>query len=75
MITVKCQYTGIEFEARSKRSKNHPVVSALLSEANKNRSYKRLRMHLRKVWSLDSRRLSNLRNSPALQCAPAVKNM
>lgn len=35
MITVTCQYTGIEFEARSKRSKNHPLVSQFLNDANK----------------------------------------
>lgn len=30
MITVTCQHTGVQFEARSKASKNHPqVVSAL----------------------------------------------
>jgi len=30
MVTVVCQRTGIEFDARSKASKNHPrVVSAL----------------------------------------------
>ena len=34
MITIKCQYTGIEFEAESKRSKNHPAVTAFLNEAN-----------------------------------------
>jgi len=39
MVKVICQHTGIEFEARSKRSKNHPRISALLSEANKNRAY------------------------------------
>ena len=35
MITVTCQYTGIEFQAESKRSKNHPAVSAFLNEAAK----------------------------------------
>ena len=34
MVTVKCQYTGIEFEAATKRTKNHPLVSAFLNEAN-----------------------------------------
>lgn len=34
MITIKCQYTGIEFEAESKRSKNHPQVMAFLNAAN-----------------------------------------
>lgn len=33
-VTVTCQYTGIEFEAASKRSKNHPAVSRLLTEAS-----------------------------------------
>ena len=36
-VTVTCQYTGIEFEASSKRSKNHPLVAALLNEASKDR--------------------------------------
>jgi len=35
MNTIKCQYTGIEFEAESKRSKNHPLVSAWLNEVAK----------------------------------------
>lgn len=34
MITIKCQYTGIEFEAESKRMKNHPAVTRFLNEAN-----------------------------------------
>jgi hypothetical protein len=34
MITIKCQYTGIEFEAESKRTKNHPAVTAFLNDAN-----------------------------------------
>lgn len=34
MLTT-CQYTGIEFEAASKRQKNHPRVSALLNDAAK----------------------------------------
>lgn len=36
-ITVTCQYTGIEFEASSKRSKNHPAVAKFLDEASKDR--------------------------------------
>ena len=35
MYTVTCQYTGIEFEAESKRTKNHPQVSAWLNEVAK----------------------------------------
>lgn len=34
MIT-KCDKTGIEFDADSKRQKNHPLVSGFLDEANK----------------------------------------
>jgi hypothetical protein len=33
-MKVKCQYTGFEFEADSKRSKNHPLVSKFLNQAN-----------------------------------------
>ena len=39
MVTVKCQYTNIEFEAASKRAKNHPSVSAMLAKANKEGTY------------------------------------
>lgn len=34
MPTITCQYTGIQFEAPSARSKNHPAVSRLLTEAS-----------------------------------------
>ena len=37
MTTITCQYTGIQFEAESRRTKNHPMVSALLTEAAKDR--------------------------------------
>lgn len=33
-MIIKCQYTGIEFEAESKRNKNHPTVTRFLNEAN-----------------------------------------
>lgn len=36
-ITVSCQYTGIEFEAASARSKNHPKIARFLEEASKDR--------------------------------------
>lgn len=36
-VTVKCQYTGIEFESASNRSKNHPKVAKFLDEASKDR--------------------------------------
>lgn len=41
MITVKCQHTGFEFEAESKRSKNHPLVAEFLSEASKDNKFYR----------------------------------
>ena len=36
-VTIKCQYTGIEFEAASSRSKNHPLVAKFIDEASKDR--------------------------------------
>jgi hypothetical protein len=40
MITVTCQHTGLNFEARSKAARNHPAVAALLTEANKKNAYR-----------------------------------
>ena len=37
MTTVTCQYTGIEFEASSGRTKNHPKVAKFIDEASKDR--------------------------------------
>lgn len=34
MITMTCDKTGIQFEADSKRQKNHPLVSRFLNDAN-----------------------------------------
>lgn len=39
MVTVTCQYTGIQFEAKSARTKNHPLVSQLLADAHKHGTY------------------------------------
>lgn len=39
MVKVTCQYTGITFEAASKRQKNHPRVSALLNDAARAGTY------------------------------------
>lgn len=36
-IKVTCQYTGIEFDAASKRSKNHPAVAKFLDDASSDR--------------------------------------
>lgn len=38
-ITVTCQYTGIEFEANSSRTKNHPVVAKFLAEASSDKHH------------------------------------
>lgn len=35
MPTITCQHTGVQFEAKSNRAKNHPVISAVLEEANR----------------------------------------
>lgn len=40
MVTNTCRYTGFSFEAESRRSKNHPLVSAFLNEANAEGKYK-----------------------------------
>ena len=37
MITITCQYTGFKFQAESKRSKNHPMVSVFLNDASSNK--------------------------------------
>jgi hypothetical protein len=34
-----CQYTGIQFEAKSARTKNHPEFAKLMTEANKESVY------------------------------------
>src|SRR4051794_38625784 len=39
-MKIICQYTGLEFEAASRRSKNHPRVSDLLNEAAKGGWYR-----------------------------------
>ncbi len=35
MATVTCEKTGIEFEAKSARTKNHPAIMRVLDEANR----------------------------------------
>ena len=35
MTTVTCQYSGLEFEAKSSRAKNHPRLADLLSQAHR----------------------------------------
>lgn len=38
MVTITCQYTGIAFEADSRRQKNHPKVSRFLNSCANDRS-------------------------------------
>lgn len=38
MVTITCQYTGVAFEADSRRQKNHPKVSRLLNSCANDRS-------------------------------------
>jgi len=40
MVKVTCQHSGIEFEADSKRTKQHPRIAAIKSEANKRGNYR-----------------------------------
>jgi hypothetical protein len=47
MVKVICQYTGIEFEAKSARTKNHPEVAQWLAEANQKGCYSELITALR----------------------------
>ena len=37
--TIICQYSGVQFEARSARTKNHPVVAEFLTRANRDGRY------------------------------------
>lgn len=39
MNTCTCQYTGIQFEGKSNRVKNHPEFAKMLAEANKESVY------------------------------------
>lgn len=38
-MKVTCQHTGLQFEAKSARSKNHPEFAKLMTEANKESVY------------------------------------
>lgn len=39
MTTITCQYTGINFEAASTRTKNHPKVAKFLDEASSDKHH------------------------------------
>ncbi len=40
MVKVTCQHSGIEFEANTARTKQHPLVAELKAEANKRGTYR-----------------------------------
>lgn len=40
MVTVICQHSGIEFEAATKRTKQHPEIATLKDRANKEGNYR-----------------------------------
>ena len=42
MTTVKCQHTGIEFDADSKRTKMHPAISGIKNAAAKDGTYRQV---------------------------------
>lgn len=39
MVTVTCEKTGIQFEAASKRTKNHPRIMTLISDSYRDNCY------------------------------------
>jgi hypothetical protein len=43
MVTLICEKTGLTFQAKTKRSKNHPKVSEILSDANKSGVYSQVK--------------------------------
>lgn len=49
MVTVICQHSGIEFEAHSKQTKQHPLVAELKKESNKKGTYRQVNEALDKV--------------------------
>lgn len=59
-MIVKCQYTRIEFEAESSRTKNHPAVSAFLSEAAKENGHYRGASHTAKTLVVEASGYDNI---------------
>lgn len=39
MVTAKCKHSGLEFEAKTKRSKQHPQIAALKNDAHRDGNY------------------------------------
>lgn len=42
MVTIKCQHSGIEFEAATRRTKQHPLIAEMKADANKNGNYRQV---------------------------------
>ncbi len=42
VVTIKCQHSGIEFEAQSKRTKQHPRVAKLKTDAHRDGNYRQM---------------------------------
>jgi len=42
MVTVICQHSGIEFEADSKRTKQHPLIARIKQQASKDGTYREM---------------------------------
>lgn len=40
MVMVKCQHSGIEFEAKSKQTKQHPIIAKMKVDSNKAGNYR-----------------------------------
>lgn len=49
MVRVVCKESGIEFEADSKRTQQHPLVAAIKQDGNKNGTYRQVNEALTKV--------------------------
>lgn len=46
MVTITCQESGLEFEAETRRTKQHPKIAALKAWANKENKYRELNVAL-----------------------------
>lgn len=49
MVIVKCQHSKIEFEAKTKRTKQHPLIASLKSDAHSDGNYSQVLVALDKV--------------------------
>lgn len=53
MVLVKCEKTGIEFEAPTRRTRNHPTVMSWLSKANEEGWYRQANEAIYGTYSMD----------------------